>query len=152
MSLQNFFTLTILVEDYNVVADRVDFMKELRRLTISYYSGLNTELNRFEVIRKERPVKCDILSAYRSDELVGWAILSKETSDFRFRRGIGYEPNQGYLFEVFVDHAYRRQGIGSELLRVARQKAGNEALCICPHDFISEGFYEKCKNTPIKLL
>jgi GNAT superfamily N-acetyltransferase len=108
---------------------------------------MNHELNNFEKIRQTRPVNCQILTAYRNRELVGWALLSKERSHFGFHNSHnGFDPVDGIMFQVFIDPAYRKQGIASELLKVAKRKANGNRLCVCPHDGPSEKFYGNFKN------
>lgn len=147
MNLKNLFTLTIRTEDYNLVADRPGFLRELRELSFGPGAGMCHELDNFEKIRQERKVNAEIITAYRSGELVGWALLSKEKSSFCFERNYdGYSPEYGYLFEVFVDWGHRRQGIGSALLKAAQKRVGKEALCVCPHDNTSTNFFQKFSN------
>jgi len=135
-------TLNIRVLPFNDVVKRPALLKKLRQLTIYPYSGMNYELNRMERDAKRREVQCKILLAYQGRKLVGWGMLSKETSDFQFANtNLGFDTSQGTLFEIYVDPTHRRQGIGSELMKVARRKAGSSRLCICPHDYASEQFY-----------
>lgn len=153
MNLTNFFTLTIRVEDYNIVASKPDFLKRLRKLTLSPYSGMNHELNLFERISKSRKVDCQILTAFRRRELVAWALLSKEETDFMFRTSLGgFKSTDGVLFQVYVHPEYRKQGIASELLKVAKRKANGRQLCVCPHDGPSEKFYKNFENYRAKHL
>jgi GNAT superfamily N-acetyltransferase len=153
MNLRNFFTLTIKVADYNMVATKPDMVKQLRKLTLSPYSGMNHELNLFERIRKTRPVDCQILTAYRNRELVGWALLSREKTTFTFHNARdGFDPADGILFQVFIAPGFRKQGIASELLKVARRKANGHRLCVCPHDVPSTKFYSNFENYNAKHL
>ena len=146
MNLINLLTLTIRVEDYNLVADRSGFLQQLRKLTLHPYSGMNCELNRFERVRKTRPVDVKILTAYRNEQLVAWAIMSREPSDFDFLNTGSFHSGDGILFEVFVDPKFRKQGIGSELIKDARRRANGTRLCVCPHDSVSEKFFNNFKN------
>lgn len=146
MNLTNLLTLTIRVEDYNLVADQPGFLQQLRKLTFFSMSGMNYELNNFERVRKSRPVDVKILTAYRGSQLVGWALMSREPSDYWFSHMKGFHSGDGVLFEIFIDSKYRRQGIGSELIKVARRKANGTRLCICPHDEISDKFFSNFKN------
>lgn len=147
MNLRNLLTLTIRAEDYNLAAERLGFLARLRRLTLNPYSGMNYELNNFERIRKQRRVACQVLTAYRSGELVGWAMMSKEPTDYGFNNSPnGFHPKDGILFEIFIHPNFRHQGIGSELIKVARRKAHGSRLCICPHDSISRRFYVNFEN------
>lgn len=94
-----------------------------------------------------------MLLAYRFRTLVGWGIVSKETTNFKFSRSLeGFNSTDGKLFQVFVDPAYRRQGIATELFKKAQQIAGSETLCVCPWDDRSEGFYSKFPDVNTKWL
>jgi GNAT superfamily N-acetyltransferase len=147
MNLRNLLTLTIRVEDYNLVAERPGFLAKLRKLTLNPYSGMNYELSNFERIKRQRKVFCQILTAYRSGKLVAWAMLSKEPTDYGFMNSpLGFKPSDGVLFEVFVHPEYRSQGIGTELIKVARRKAHGSRLCVCPHDSTSRRFYLNFEN------
>lgn len=146
MNLKNFFTLTIRAEDFNLAAKKPVLLKQLRKLTLHPYSGLNHELNSLLKVIQIREVRAKILMAFRKKELVGWALMSREPSDFWFAKGQGFKEGDGVLFQVFVNHAHRRQGIASEILKVARRKAGPYRLCICPWDEQSQSFYSKFPN------
>jgi GNAT superfamily N-acetyltransferase len=142
MNLRNLLTLTIQRLSFNLVAQRPGLVEELRKLTIEPFSGMNHELNWMLREAKEREIDCDIFLAYRSQSLVGWALLSKEDTDFVFANS--YEPfrsENGWLFQVFIDPDHRRQGIASELLKRAQNLIGDGTLCICPWDEVSRGFY-----------
>lgn len=153
MNLRNLLTLTIRTLDFNLVARQPVLLAKLRKLTLNPYSGLNCELNRMLEDVKERPVECQLLLAYRFRTLVGWGILSKEATNFKFSRSLnGFKSEDGKLFQVFIDPAYRRQGIATELFKKAQQIAGEETLCICPWDERSEGFYSQFANVKTKWL
>lgn len=144
MNLRNFLTLTVRVRDFNLVARQPELMAQLRKLTLSPGSGLNFELNRMLNDIEERPVDCQVLLAYRFKTLVGWAILSKENSNFRFlNTQRGFNKESGRMFQVFVNPQYRRQGIASEIYKTARKITGDETLCVSPWDYGSYKFYNK---------
>lgn len=145
-------TLTVRVQDYNIVAQDPAFIRTLRLLTLTPTSGMNYELDNFARIRLERDVKCKILTAYRSNELVGWALVSKEPTDFCFANAYaGFNPKDGSLFQVYVQPQHRRQGIAAELLKVANEHSDN-GLCVCPWDETSELFYRRKNSYNAKLL
>lgn len=153
MNLKNLLTLTIRTVDFNLVARQPVLLEKLRKLTLSPYSGLNHELNRMLEDVKERSVDCQLLLAYRFRTLVGWGILSKETTKFRFSRSqVGFQSEHGKMFQVFIDPAYRRQGIATELFKKAQQMAGEDILHVCPWDERSEGFYSNFPNAKTKWL
>lgn len=140
------FDLTIRMEDYNSASQRPEFMKQLRNLTLYPSSGMNCELNSFERIQKERPVNAHVITAYHNDAMIGWALLSKERSEFPFMNSDFFNPEDGFLFEVYVDWNYRKKGVATQLFKVAKRFAREETLCVCPHDVPSEGFYRKLSD------
>lgn len=143
MSLTDLFSLKIKTEDFDAVAKKPELLKKLRELTLHPGSGLNYELNHLTKNAATRSVSAKVLLAYHKRELVGWALLSRENSDFYFQHAYdGYQPSKGTLFEVYVNPEYRRQGIGGALMKAARKKAGSMRLCVCPWDYQSEAFYQ----------
>ena|ERR1700676_4391356 len=142
MTLINFLTLTIRVQDFNLVARHPSLVEKLRQLTLNPGSGLNYELNRMLLDAKTKFVNCKIILVSRFGHLIGWAILSKENTDYPFSRApYGFNGEQGYLFQVYVDKKYRQQGIGSEIVKTALQLAKGEIVFVCPWDERSDGFY-----------
>ncbi len=137
--------LTIRCADFNMVVKKPDFLKKLRKLTLNPFSGMNYEISSLENLSKVRPVKCHVLLAYSDSELVGWALLSRETSTFSFAHK-SFRSGDGVLFEIFIDPAHRRKGIGTKLMQVARKKSSGDKLHIAPWDFGSARFYEKFTN------
>ena len=153
MNLKNWLTLTVRVVDFNLVAKQPDLLAKLRKLTLAPYSGLNHELNQMLKDVQERSVNCKILLAYRFKDLVGWAILSKEDTDFTFSETLqGFKKEDGWMFQVYVDPNQRRQGIASELYKMAQRRIGNDVICVCPWDNNSSGFYNKFPNVNRKNL
>ena len=153
MSLKNLLTLTVRTMDFNLVARQPELLNKLRKLTLDPYSGLNHELNRMLDDAKNRNVNCTVILAYRFSTLVGWAIVSKETTTYNFMRsGNGFNSEQGLLFQVYVDPAYRRQGIASEIYKKALHLANSDVLHVCPWDDRSTHFYSKFENTNTKWL
>lgn len=145
--------LIIRVEDYNDIVNKPELIKKLRKLTLNHFSGMNHELDSFEKITQVRKVECKIILAYVKNELAGWALLSKEPSTYCFSKSLkGYDPTYGILFQIYVNYVYRRQGIGSELIKVAKRKAGPYKLCICPWNSVSNKFYNKFKFYEYKKL
>jgi len=153
MNLKNLLTLTVRAVDFNLVAHQPELLAELRKLTLSPYSGMNHELNRMLADAETRKVNCTVLLAYRFRKLVGWAILSKETTQFNFSRSYeGFNAENGMMFQVFVDPSYRRQGIASEIYKKAQQMVNNELLHVCPWDERSSNFYTKSTTVSTKWL
>lgn len=143
MNLTDLFSLKIRTEDFNTVIAKPELLKKLRNLTLHPGSGLNYEINNLIKSSKTRSVNAKALLAYHKRELVGWALMSREKSDFYFQNTYdGYEPSKGTLFEVYVHPDFRRRGIGASLMKAARKKAGAMRLCVCPWDYQSTRFYQ----------
>ena len=132
--------------DMNFILNNGPLLATLRRLTLHSYSGLNHELNNFQEIIKIRPINAKALVVSIDEETVAWALLSKEASTFRFRNGTEYNAGYGLLFECYVAKPYRRNGIASKLIQRAKIIAGQQKICIAPHDYNSNAFYESCKR------
>lgn len=152
MNLKNLFTLTIKVREVNSLVDNPQLVKSLRKLTVFPGSGLNHELDHLLSDAKYRKVNAKVLLACKGDRLVAWALMSKEETDFHFQYTGQYRPQDGYLIEVFVDPKFRRQGIGRELMKVARRKAGPYRLCVAPWDERSRSFYQSFSHYKTKWL
>jgi ribosomal protein S18 acetylase RimI-like enzyme len=147
MNLKNWLTLTIRVRDFNLVAQQPLLLAKLRKLTIVPGSGLNYELDRMTKAAKERFVDCQIIMAYRLNNLVGWAILSREDTDFVFSwERDGFKGEEGCMFQVYVDPDYRRQGIASEIYKEAQKLAVDEVIHVSPWSDESEMFYDSFQN------
>ena len=145
MELRN--NLTIRVKSFSDIVLDTHLLQMLRKLTLHHFSGMNHELNNFEKLSKIRKVNAQVLLAYIENELVGWALLSSEPSNFLFGKHFkNYEPSYGSLFQVYVAPVHRRKGIGSELLKIARHKIYPHKLCICPWNSTSNKFYDKFKH------
>jgi hypothetical protein len=109
-NLRNLLTLTIRQVDFTLVAKQPELVSKLRELTLGPRSGMNNELDwMLPAVEEGRSINCQILLAYRSKDLVGWALLSKEDTDFYFSgTGNSYQSIDGWLFEVFVSPDHRR--------------------------------------------
>ena len=144
MSLEGLKIKTI---DMNRVLKDSKLFKTLRSLTLRPTwegpSGMNSELTNFKEIAKTRKVEAKAITAYLNGSMIGWSLCSKEASDFPFMNGTF--GGKGVLFQVFVDHRFRRQGVGTALLRRAR-RVFKEKLCVCPWDDRSYSFFEKHKK------
>ena len=145
--------LTIRTTRFNLIAKRPALLEKLRALTLEPDSGMNYELDCLLDLSSRRQVDCKIILAYRFGELVAWALLSKENSDFEFCQTFnGFNKKDGHLFQVFVRTNYRRLGIASSLFEKARKNIGKEAICICPWDKKSKLFYDKFQDVNRKVL
>ena len=152
MNLKNWLTLTIRSLDFNLVAKQPDLVAKMRELTLAPHSGLNYVLNRLLKDVQERQVNCKILLAYRFRELVGWAILSKEDTDFFYNDEGGFHGEDGWMFQVFVNPSARRTGIGSEIYKTALKLVGLDIIHISPWNDVSYKFYANFTNTNSKHL
>jgi ribosomal protein S18 acetylase RimI-like enzyme len=138
--------------DFNKIYKNNKIISELRKLTLFSRSGMNHELNNLSELADERKVNVKIIAVKRNNKIIGWAILSKEDSDFGFGKGPFVAKRDGALFEVFVAPAFRRMGVGTALLKKARKHAGSAHLCVAPHDHKSDNFYAKHKQYKQKRL
>lgn len=148
MTLKKDFSFKVRTLDFNKVARDTTLLTILRSLTLHSYSGMNHELNNLitRVISSEI-VDVQILVAIHQETIVGWALLSREASNFHFTNvGDGYRPAMGTLFEVYVEPQYRRKGIGSRLMKAALRKVGYGTICYCPWDHTSREFYKNFKH------
>lgn len=140
--------INIHLASFNDVIHNPILMQELRELTLGGNSGMNIEMNKFINLAPERKIQAYAAMAYVDTmlgyEMIGWALISKEPARFAFQLQDEFHPEEGVLFEVFVDPAYRRKGIGKALLGFARNFVGNETLCVCPWDSRSNQFYDNC--------
>ena len=127
------------IKNYNELT--IDQIKQLKKLTLNHWSGMTYELNNFEKISKTRIVNARIIIVEDNDKIIAWALLSKENSDFAFDKR--YHPSTERLFQVYVSRDFRRQGIGSQLLKLARKKAYPYKLHVSTWDTVSESFYKK---------
>jgi ribosomal protein S18 acetylase RimI-like enzyme len=159
MSVKNHSPLTIRARDFNLVAHQPELMKQLRKLTLHPYSGLNKELDTLLKIAQQRPVRAQVLLAYHQEKigtnpkLVGWALVSKEPSEVTYTNSLEpFHPTDGVLFEVYIHPNYRRQGLASQLIMVARRKAKPYRLCVAPWDEQSRSFYNAFSHYKTKWL
>jgi GNAT superfamily N-acetyltransferase len=128
-------------KDFNDIYSDSEFLKKLRKLTLYSWSGLNYELNHLISKCNFRKVDASIITASIDGLMVGWALCSREKTDYCFKTP--FDPLNSVLFEVFVDERYRRRGIGSEIMRVARRKYSNLNICVAPWDDTSNKFFKK---------
>ena len=153
MKLKNLLTLTTRTLDFNLVVKRPELLKKLRSLTLSLRSGMNHELTELGKEAQKRSVNCKVILAYRLRTLVGWALVTKEDSDFPFNYGESYfRGKDGYMFQVYVHPDHRRQGIATRLYKRARTLVGNEYICVRQWDDRSESFFGQFDSSRMKFL
>lgn len=139
--MKNVSTLDISVKSFNEIIDKPRLILNLRKLTLNSFSGMNRELNHLLESAKHRQVSARVILVHQGGQLVAWALMSKEETSFRFRYTGSYHPSDGFLLEMYVHPDFRRQGIGTELMKIARRKAGPYRLCVAPWDDGSEAFF-----------
>jgi GNAT superfamily N-acetyltransferase len=131
------------VLDFNEIIKNEEVMSKLRRLTLCSYSGMNQELDLFENLIETRSIQAKAITAHHDNVMVAWALLSQEKSNFYFSSGNGFIPERdGVLFEVFVHPLYRRKGIATSLMILAKEEVGPLPFCVAPHDNASYAFYD----------
>lgn len=86
----------------------------LRRLTTDDESMMNMVLSALNVWPNEEVTAH--VARLEHDQIVGWSVVSP------FWAEPGVDPD--HLVQVYVQRAYRRRGIGSELVRAARREHG----------------------------
>lgn len=153
MTLDN---LVIKVRDFNLLLQDDLMIGQLKEMTLyrgEKMSGMTYEIDQFRKIALTRPVKAKALLAYYEDKLVGWALLSREQSDFMNRDCVynkeWFNPEEhGCLLEVYVEPSFRRKGIGKKLVKIARKKASPYPLAFVPWDHTSSKFYSNFKHYP----
>lgn len=143
-----FFAPCIKEHDFNKIVSNPKFMSRLRELTLGPYSGMNTELDQWIERVNDRPVDVILFTAHKMGKIIGWAFLSGEATYYPFDYDLnGYQGrDKGLLFEIFVDPKYRRTGIGSALIKAAKNKIGEETMCICPWNEEGHSFYDRFKD------
>jgi hypothetical protein len=144
--------LLLRVQDFNVTVTKPELLAELYRATLyagRRQSGMTYELDSLAKKSKTQLVDAKIILAHKNEELAAWALLSREKSYFfsSFSDTPWFDPiKHGTLFEIFVKDKFRRQGIGTEILKLARRKAKPYSLCFVPWDSVSSSFYVKFKH------
>ena len=135
-------TFDFKVLDFNqIIKDKV-ILSNLRRLTLCSYSGMNQELDMIQDAVEVREVNAKAIMVYHEQNMVAWALLSREKSNFQFCSGTKFDPEKdGVLFEVFVHPEYRRMGIATKLMFLAKEESGPLSFCVAPHDGPSYAFY-----------
>jgi hypothetical protein len=146
--------LVLRVQDFNIVVSNPGLMNILYSLTLyqgKLQTGMTYELDQLTKISKLRPVDARVILVEKDNELIAWCLLSREASDFMsnsfFSDKLWFDPDQhGTLCEIFVKEEFRRQGIGKEILKLARRKSNPYPLCFVPWDPISRSFYANFKH------
>lgn len=106
-----------------------------RRLTLYRTSGMNIALDCYKAESEGRSINAKGIFAFKGEVAVGWCLLTHEGD------GMSFSPKEGYsCVQIFVDPDYRRQGIGSALLREAAVVA--QGTIISCYGWSNEGFFK----------
>ncbi len=107
---------------------------QLRKLTVRYHSSMR-------VLLKDARVRFSdwVVLVRDGEEVIGWSHLG--VTGFCLR------------LNVFVRHSHRRQGIGGEMVRCAKQImvekfSSRTILSTSPHNPISKKFFNKVLSSP----
>lgn len=96
-----------------------------RQLSHGGSSGMNQALDHYQTLTHARPVQAKGIFASHQARFVGWALLTHETDVYY------YKPTPNCVcFQVYVEGQFRRNGIGSRLLRAAKSLVPNEDLLV----------------------
>lgn len=96
-----------------------------RQLSHGGSSGMNQALDHYQALILARSVQAKGIFASHNASFVGWALLTHETDVYY------YKPVPGSAcFQVYVDIHSRRNGIGSRLLKAAKDLVPNEDLLV----------------------
>jgi GNAT superfamily N-acetyltransferase len=136
----------IYLRNFDTIKEKKILIDQLRTLTLHPNSGMNKELDNLSRISKCRKTNAKIVLASYKREIIGWALISKEKSDFSFSLKYydGYSPEYGTLVEIFVDPRFRKLGIGTKIIEFAKTKI-NDKICFCSWDKLSKSFFDNFK-------
>ncbi len=141
--------LKISVKSLNAHINDEVFMNSLRKLTLNSYSGMNQELNSITDLKKKgRKVDARAIMAHKGEELVGWALFSREKSDCCWT--YKYNAGQGILLQIYTNPTLRKTGIGTRLIKKANKLANGSTLCVVPWNDQSHAFFLRHKNLKLK--
>lgn len=117
--------ISISVVEMDRILKDPNLLATCRRLSYGGSSGMNCALDHYQGLILSRSVDAKGIFAQYHKEYVGWALLTRETDNYSYR------PEPGTVcFQIFVDGQYRRNGIGSKLLRQAKSLIPAETLLV----------------------
>lgn len=141
-------TVKITTIDANKALQNHYLIKSFRRLTLYQFSGMNCELDDLLDLAKNKKINAKMVMAHINNVMVGWALMSREPSNFRFTKGL-YDKNVAKkytLVEIFINPKYRRKGIGTAILQRALKLTSitkHQPFAVAPHDDPSENLFKK---------
>jgi GNAT superfamily N-acetyltransferase len=121
------------------VFDTPELYAKLIKLTFTGYSGMRTEMKWLKQLHQQRKINAKAIVAFDDQKPIAWALLSKENignPTYRFNKNSS-------LFEIYVKQSYRRQGIGSKILKRAKRTSLNNPIAVVPWDYVSQNFYDR---------
>jgi len=130
------------LHDFNEILNSPILMGRVRSLTLHANSGLNFEIDHLiDQTRLKKRVKAKAIVAYKNDEAIGWLLMTREEAGRYTPSGNTFKASFGVMVQLFVDHEFRKQKIGTNLVKIARKHSGPYKLCVCPWDYKSEKFF-----------
>lgn len=100
--------------DYNSLSFKK--INELKKLTISEYSGMNVvlkELENYKIIKNK--VKAKIICHYVNSKIVSWALLTREKTSFFNEKT--WNPKKGYWIQIYTQKDFRSKGIAGKIIK-----------------------------------
>ncbi len=129
------------IMDLNKVLKDPELLASLLKLTLHSFSGMQTEIASLKRISRYRLVKAKIVLARTdTDDIIAWTLLSREKSK-RYPTDIS-----GALSMTFVHKKYRRLGIGSQLLKIAKRTSSPTRVIVIPWNWASRDFFKTIKG------
>jgi len=102
-----------------------ELLATCRTLSHGGSSGMNMALNYYEQLIQSRSVDAMGCFANYQQSCIGWALVTRETDNFHYRPATGT-----VCFQVYVHHTYRRNGVGTALLKKAKSLVPTENLMV----------------------
>lgn len=126
------------IEMDDIVSDN-ELLSVARYLTIFPSSGMNKALDYYRELHKERSVNALGIFAYHMAMPIGWALFTYESDAYSF------DPVEGQACaQIFVQPEYRRQGVGSELIKLVGKMAQPDIVKV--YDYENYSFFRPLIN------
>ena len=117
----------IKVIDINDVIKNGKLLSQLKNLTLyGSSSGMKHSLSKCERSNERLDGKA-IIAYHKCDNEtpIAWSNYSREETDYI----VNYRKSMGVYVQCYVSYNYRRQGIGTLLLKTAQELAGDDPIC-----------------------